>query len=123
LQLSPLYEVVDRGAFVAAPDEDPGRGLQDSTLRASSRKTITTDGQVVDAKVMGNMDEVQAVEQVYQRLVVRFPTVPVATVRATVQELHASLEGPVRDYVPLLVERGARDRLSAMVASGTPPVA
>jgi hypothetical protein len=72
---------------------------------------------------MGNIDEVEAVEKVYQRLVVRFPTVPLATVRATVQELHANLTGPVRDYVPLLVERGARERLSAMVTSDNPPAA
>jgi hypothetical protein len=72
---------------------------------------------------MRNIDEVEAVEQVYQRLVVRFPTVPVATVRATVQEVHATLQGPVRDYVSLLVERGARDRLSAIVTSGIPPAA
>jgi hypothetical protein len=69
---------------------------------------------------MGNIDEVEALERVYQRLVVRFPTVPVATVRATVQELHANLTGPVRDYVPLLVERGATERLSAIVTSTNP---
>jgi hypothetical protein len=50
LQLELRYQVVDRGAFVAARDEDPGRGIEDSTLRASSRKTVTAAGQVVDAE-------------------------------------------------------------------------
>ena len=65
---------------------------------------------------MHDNHEEDAVEEVCQRLVVRFPTIPPATVRATVQEVHANLNGPVRNYVPLLVERGARDRLSAIVA-------
>jgi hypothetical protein len=67
---------------------------------------------------MGEIDESKAVEQVLQRLVARFPTVPKHTVRATVQELHARIDGPVRNFVPLLVEHGARDKLSAIAASG-----
>lgn len=72
---------------------------------------------------MNYFDEVDAIEQVCQRLVVRFPTLPSATVRAIVQELHAGLNGPVRDYVPLLVQRGAMERLLAIVADRPPPEA
>jgi hypothetical protein len=69
---------------------------------------------------MREINEDEAVEQVYQRLVARFPGVPMATVRAVVQDVHASLEGRVRDYVPLLVERGATYRLSGLDAPRTP---
>ena len=72
---------------------------------------------------MKDFHEADAVEEVCQRLVVCFPTIPLATVRATVQEVHANLTGPVRDYVPLLVERGAKDRLLAIVADPPPPQA
>jgi hypothetical protein len=69
---------------------------------------------------MGDIDESKAVEQVLQRLVARFPTVPMNTVRVTVHELHAKIDGPVRNFVPLLVEHGARDKLSAIADSGAP---
>jgi hypothetical protein len=72
---------------------------------------------------MDDIHEEDAVEEVCQRLVLRFPTIPLATVRATVQEVHATLDGPVRNYVPLLVERGAKDRLSAIVADPRLPEA
>lgn len=78
---------------------------------------IATAGQVGDAWPMSDIDELKAVEQVCQRLVVRFPTVPMTTVRATVQEMHAKLDGPVRTFVPILIEHGAKDRLSAIAAS------
>ena len=63
---------------------------------------------------MSDVDELKAVEQVCQRLMARFPSVPVTTVRATVRELHAKLDGPVRNYVPILIEHGAKDRLAAI---------
>jgi hypothetical protein len=66
---------------------------------------------------MRELDESKALEQVCQRLGARFPTVPLATVQATVQALHAKLDGPVRNYVPILVERGATDGLLAIAGS------
>jgi hypothetical protein len=39
-------------------------------------------------------------------------------VRATVERVHARFDGPVRDYVPLLVEREARAQLTAMGRRG-----
>ena len=61
---------------------------------------------------MSHVDEHQAIEQVCARLSARFPTVPAETVRRVVSETHQALDGPVRDYVPVLVERGARERLA-----------
>ena len=60
------------------------------------------------------IDEKQAVEHVYQRLTARFPGVDPATVRLAVEEALSSLDGPVRNYVPVLVERAARERLTSI---------
>ncbi len=67
------------------------------------------------------MDEAAALEQVVQALVARFASVDAAAVRSVVQEVHRTFDGPVRDYVPLLVERASRDRLRAMAAESTVP--
>lgn len=52
-------------------------------------------------------------------LVSTFPSVDPNTVRAVVDEVHGTFDGPVRDYVPLLVQRVSTDRLRAM--SSVPP--
>jgi hypothetical protein len=57
-------------------------------------------------------DESHALEDVRARLVGRFPDLDADTVNAAVDAAHAQLTGPIRDYVPLLVERAARDLLS-----------
>ncbi|WP_407341351.1 three-helix bundle dimerization domain-containing protein [Pengzhenrongella phosphoraccumulans] len=65
---------------------------------------------------MPKLDERQAVEQVTVRLSARFPNLPTTLVRTTVRDEHAKLDGRVRDYVPVLVERAARQRLG-MIAT------
>lgn len=62
------------------------------------------------------MDEATALEQVVQGLEARFSSVDAATIRSVVDEVHRTFDGPVRDYVPLLVERASRERLFALVA-------
>lgn len=57
-------------------------------------------------------DESQALEDVRARLAVRFPELDADTVNAAVDAAYARLTGPIRDYVPVLVERAARDLLS-----------
>lgn len=62
---------------------------------------------------MSEIQEKRAVDQVYGWLTVRFPDVAVATVRLAVEEAHRSFDGcSVRQYVPVLVERAARERLA-----------
>lgn len=67
---------------------------------------------------MSQLDERRAVEEVFRRLTALFPDVPPGQVRATVDGVHARLSGPVRDYVPLLVERQSRDILSRITPHG-----
>ena len=50
--------------------------------------------------------------EVQQRLEARFPDLDPTVVEAAVQVAAAGITGPVRDYVPLLVERAARERLT-----------
>ena len=69
---------------------------------------------------MTGVDEATALEQVHEVLASRFPTLDPTTVESVVGEVHASLSGPVRDYVPLLVERVSRDRLHAMASRPSP---
>lgn len=69
---------------------------------------------------MNAEDEARAVDQVIDRLAQRFPDVPRDRVAAIVGEEHQVLEGnPIRDFVPVLVEHEARDRLRA---EGATPV-
>jgi hypothetical protein len=72
---------------------------------------------------MPQLDEREAVEQVLQRLTSRFPDVPAETVRRTVDKVHDELDGPVRDYVPLLVENAARSALDSVSGRGRTPSA
>ena len=62
-------------------------------------------------------DEVRALAEVKSRLEEDFPDVEGSLVEDAVKEAHHRLTGPIRDFVPVLVEREARDRL-ARVGSG-----
>lgn len=62
---------------------------------------------MVDAK-----NEEHAVQAVEERLRARFPDIDPAEVKDVVHGAHAELTGPLRDYVPVLVEHAARERLA-----------
>ncbi|MBG6213417.1 hypothetical protein RCH23_001018 [Cryobacterium sp. CAN_C3] len=57
-------------------------------------------------------DEYRAVAKVVDRLVERFPELPRPRIEKAVYEQHHVFDGrPVRDYVPMLVEREVKARL------------
>ena len=59
--------------------------------------------------------EDQAIELLTQRLHRRFPALPQAKVEATVQQhYHHFDDSRIRDYVPIFVERGAREELAGL---------
>ena len=61
---------------------------------------------------MDHTEEARAVSEVIDRLVGRFPDLPRDHIAAVVETAHLELEGnPVRDFVPVLVERTAKQRL------------
>jgi hypothetical protein len=56
-----------------------------------------------------------AIQQVVDRLRQSYPSVPPDTVPTVVHRNHARFDGrPVRDFVPLFVERGARQELAKL---------
>lgn len=63
-----------------------------------------------------------AVEQVIERLETRFSGIPRSRIEAVVREEHRRLEGrPVRDYVSVLIERSAREKLRELPAGRNEP--
>ena len=61
------------------------------------------------------MSEQQVIEQIAERLSGAYPTVAPDVVSKIVNEKHARFEGrPLRDYVPLFVERHARTELAKL---------
>ena len=64
---------------------------------------------------MIELSEQTIIEQLVERLMARFPSVSPETVALVVQDNHARFEGrPLREYVPLLVERSARRDLAQL---------
>ncbi|MBC9821137.1 three-helix bundle dimerization domain-containing protein [Terrabacter sp. MAHUQ-38] len=61
---------------------------------------------------MSRADELRALADVEERLRERFPELDADVVEAAVRVSYSQLTGGVRDFVPLLVEHSARDRLS-----------
>lgn len=61
---------------------------------------------------MDREHEDRAIADVTTRLQSRFRDVDPTIVEAAVLVSHARLTGPIRDFVPLLVEHDARDRLT-----------
>ena len=59
--------------------------------------------------------EWSAIEQLVARLRNVYPNVPADTVATVVHHNHARFDGrPLRDFVPLFVERGAKQELTRL---------
>ncbi len=59
--------------------------------------------------------EWSAIEQLVDRLRNTYPLVPADTVATVVHHTHAKFDGhPVRDFVPLFVERAAKEQLTRL---------
>lgn len=64
---------------------------------------------------MGVSEEVRAMSAVVDRLAAKHPEVSRQVIEAVVQDEHRSLDtGRLRDFVPVLVEHAARDRLRVL---------
>jgi hypothetical protein len=67
------------------------------------------------------MAEEEAIRQVAERLAQQFPEVPVPDVEQAVYSKYGSFQdSPVRDFVPVLVERASRRRLTELRAQPNP---
>lgn len=67
---------------------------------------------------MTNDEEDRMIAQTRTRLTTKYPSVPAETVARAVASAHAHFAGHrIRDFVPLLVERMAKEKLSTLVVS------
>lgn len=67
---------------------------------------------------MVDSSEWTAIQQVVDRLTQSYPSMPPDTVMTVVHHNHARFDGrPVRDFVPLFAERGARQELAKLGGS------
>jgi hypothetical protein len=56
--------------------------------------------------------EAEALSEMAIRLHERFPTAPTSTIEKVVRDYHSEFDGdPIRDFIPVLVERQAVERL------------
>jgi hypothetical protein len=84
------------------------------------------DGRVNVGKTSGviELSEQTVIEQLVDRLASRYPAIAQSIVASVVIETHARFDDrPVRDFIPLLVERNAKselDRLGATAGSAIP---
>jgi hypothetical protein len=64
--------------------------------------------------------EAKEIAEVQARLAERFPQLDEDVIAAAVRLAHSELTGGLRDYVPILVEHNARDRLAAIAGREQP---
>ena len=61
------------------------------------------------------LSEQTVIDELVERLTSRYPAISKSTVEGVVHDAHARFDGrPLRDYVPLLVERTARSELERL---------
>jgi hypothetical protein len=61
------------------------------------------------------LSEQTVIEQMVARLTSRYPTISESTVSSVVCDVHSRYDGrPLRDYVPLFVERHAKSELERL---------
>ncbi|RNL64067.1 hypothetical protein EFK50_05825 [Nocardioides marmoriginsengisoli] len=66
---------------------------------------------------MASKDEAQALEQVAARLKARHPSIDITTIKAQVDAAYHEFDGaPIRDFVEILVERAALEKVEQQVA-------
>lgn len=64
------------------------------------------------------LSEQTVIDQLVGRLTSRYPAISQSRVERVVHDVHARFDGrPLRDYVPLLVERSARSELDQLHAT------
>ena len=65
---------------------------------------------------MADLSEQTLVNEVISRLSLKFPMVPATTISSVVRDMHAKFDGrPLRDFIPLFVERNARAALTNLI--------
>ena len=64
-----------------------------------------------------HLSEQTVIDQLVVRLTSRYPAISESTVSMVVRDIHAKYDGrPLRDFIPLFVERNARNELERLGA-------
>jgi hypothetical protein len=82
-------------------------------------RAARVDQQVNGTQTPGviELSEQAIIDQIVARLASRYPTIAASTVSTLVHDIHSRYDDrPVRDFVPLLVERNAKAELSRLGA-------
>jgi hypothetical protein len=80
------------------------------------------DGWVNAGKTSGviELSEQTVIEQLVERLTSRYPAIAQSIVASVVSKTHARFDDrPVRDFIPLLVERNAKSELDRLATAGS----
>lgn len=83
-------------------------------------RAALVDGRVNARKTSSviELSEQTIIEQLVGRLRIRYPAIAESTVASVVHDVHARFDGrPLRDFVPLLVERSAKSELDRLHAT------
>ncbi|WP_433567176.1 three-helix bundle dimerization domain-containing protein [Nocardia sp. CA-151230] len=87
-------------------EEIPGHTYQSGSTSVDCR------GNGEQTWFMPSSEEVRRLAELTDRLVQRFPAISAWTIATIVHEVHHGFDGrPMREFVPLLVERGAARQL------------
>ncbi len=77
---------------------------------------LTVDGPAFDAASMVELSEQQIMDQIAARLSDMYDRIPAQDVARLVHREHARFDGrPIRDFVPLFVERHAKEELARII--------
>jgi hypothetical protein len=104
---APLWQ--DGNALtVAAHLEWAGEPVSTFPLAGVPGETVHSRHRWDDNSKMNSTTEEQHISVVRQRLAARFPTIDSGVINQAIDTAHHQFDGrPVRDFVPLLVERAA----------------
>jgi hypothetical protein len=63
---------------------------------------------------MTNTDEIQVLDELTDRLHTKYPDAPLGSIKSMVFEVHHQYDGhPIRDFIPVLVEREVSEHFRA----------
>lgn len=75
-----------------------------------------------DVRMVATAEEDRLIGQVVDRLLAGFPLVPPATVHEIVGSAHHRFDdAPIRDFVPLFVERNTKEKLANLASTAPHP--
>lgn len=108
-------------SWLGTEGQDSQRDLVADGRTDSLAGTVALTSPGADPVVVDPDHEARQLTEVQERLQARFPEVDPTVVAAAIQVAASQITGPIRDFVPLLVERAARARLERALSGEATP--